>query len=54
MSNKFLALATTKGEIILFNLETEKLEHRIQLAESQITCLDWVENTGIMVGDHSG
>lgn len=34
MSNKFLALASSKGEIILFNLETEKIEHRIQLVDS--------------------
>jgi len=49
-SNKYLALAGTKGEIVMYNMETQKSENRM-LIEPTITCLDWAGNNGLIVGD---
>ena len=52
-SNKYLALAATKGEIVMFNMETEKAENRM-LIDPEIICLDWAGNWGLIVGDYAG
>lgn len=52
-SNKYLALAGTKGEIVMYNMDTEQAENRM-LIEPEMTCLDWAGNNGLIVGDFNG
>ena len=52
-SNKYMALAGTKGEIVMFNMETEKAENRM-LIDPEIICMDWAGNWGLIVGDYGG
>lgn len=50
LANKYLALVGTKGEIVMYNLETQKSENRM-LIDQQSLCLDWVGNNGLIIGD---
>jgi len=43
-------VGATKGEIVIFNVESEKFETRIVI-ETQIASLDWAGYSGLIAGD---
>lgn len=53
LANKYVALAGTKGEIVMYNLESQKPVERM-LIEQQCVCLDWAGNSGLIIGDQNG
>lgn len=60
-NNKYLAIAghfngtnnNVRCELVIFNLEIEKLENRLIL-ENQITAIDWAGNNAVVIADNSG
>lgn len=52
-SNRYVAAVGTKGELVVYNIETEQVENRM-LIEPEMTCLDWAGDEGLIVGDLNG
>jgi hypothetical protein len=48
-----VAVAGTKAELVVYNIETEQVENRM-LIEPEMTCLDWAGDGGLIVGDFNG
>ena len=49
-SNTYLALAGVKGEVVIYNLDTDEAVNHM-LIDDQILCLEWVYDGSIIVGD---
>lgn len=49
-NNTYLALGGSKGEILMYNLDTDKLELRVAI-DAQIESMDWAASSGLIVGD---
>lgn len=49
----YLALGGSKGEIVMYNLETDKAELRITI-DASIESMAWAASSGLIVGDSVG
>jgi WD40 repeat protein len=52
-NDTYLALGGSKGEIVMYNLETDKAELRITI-DASIESLAWAASSGLIVGDSVG